>query len=151
MPKLKVVTIESDDALPADCPRPEPGAELLKLRDPEIVALMEEGAWYPPDSPHASTNWTAVGEDGSIWAGSSLRKGGIVAKVRGKGGRRLGQGRWAMDPVEKKVATSISLSPRTRESLYQLADVRTKAEGKRITISDVIEELVDREAIAPKR
>lgn len=131
MAKIRVVTVEST-GLTFDVPSPL--AVQVPFSKFEIEALVSAGIWGSPDDPSA---WSVAAADGSIWAGSGpVTVGGSVAKVRGKAGRRLGQGRWPKAEGEGKIGTSVSLNQAARNQLEHLS----RTTGK--SMAEVVEVLI---------
>ena len=89
---------------------------------------------------HGPLEWLAVGSDGSVWA--VFADGLGVAQVRGRKGRRLVGARPAKGP--KTITTSVNLYPEQREKLTRLAADEERATGRRVTLSQVVQRLVDR-------
>ena len=58
-------------------------------------------------------------------------------KVKNRGGKRVGCGRKSIRPSEKRVQTTISVAPETREK------IRFLAKKKNIRIGRIIDQVVD--------
>lgn len=119
---------------PGEAPAVEYRADLPKShltpREKNTLALL--GIY------NGRADWLKEAPDGSVWAGGDTGK---IAKVRGKEGRRLG-GRTPLPQELKRRTTSIQLAGPDREKLERLASRATEAQGKRVTISDVVQGLV---------
>lgn len=124
---------------PGEAPPVELVADVAEseLTPREKNTLMKDGVWLGHTSA-GRADWLKAAADGSIWAGGAPGK---VAKVRGKDGRHLG-GRRALPADTKKKTTSIQLAGKDRMKLERMAERATKAEGKRVTISGIVERLV---------
>lgn len=129
------ITVYADGQAPAIELGEHVGVDYLMGR--EVRELVRLGVWETGVAG-AVHNWLRRAADGSVWAGG---KAGMVAKMRGKGGRHLA-GRSALPDDIKKKTTSIQLAAGEREKLERLAAKATAAEGKRVTISGVVERLV---------
>jgi hypothetical protein len=108
------------------------------LSEEERQALRDAGVW---SDDLASFAWAIVSPNGSVWAGAKLEPGALVAKVRGKNGRRLGQGRNPKAVEDKRATLSIVLSPASKAKAKQIAATRSSA-GRAVSVSQVIDELI---------
>lgn len=100
----------------------------------EASALEEAQVW-----PQGEGGWVFVGADGALWAGGDA---GLIAKVRGKGGRRLSCSRPKLPADQKARTYSIQLRRPEREKLEALAQAETEKTGRRVSVSAVVERLV---------
>lgn len=116
----------------------------IALTPREVKDLERTGVWPPEGDPQRAQAWVRPGPDGEVWAGCFEGSEAPVAKVRGKGGRRLGGARLDRKvPAPRKQKTnSIQMSPATRRRLDALAAHRTEAEGRKVTVSIIINELL---------
>ncbi|MNS45616.1 hypothetical protein D3C72_780900 [compost metagenome] len=129
MPKIKVTVL--DEAPP---PFGAPAGRAVEIKPAEARSLVDAGLWK---SPNDREGWTVAGPDGSVYAGrGELVVGSSYAKIRGKDGRRLGQGRWAKEEDEKRVPSSFSLLPAKRRALAHHAKVAG------MTASQYVESLI---------
>lgn len=112
---------------------PHEGVSFDDLTDRERRELVTLGVWV-----EGGRNWALQASDGSVWA-TADQKGGPIAKVRGKGGRRLGSGRCPLPDDERRRTTSVQLSGVARKNLERMASEQAKATGQRVTISMVLE------------
>lgn len=146
MPRITVLARNKSGAMPWRF-RPateEEAAEwgTIELSRLEAQDLIKAGVWAPLDSPDAENNWVMYGEGGSVWAGNAEGPDAPVAKVRGKGGRRVGGRTKFMDESEKVRTMSVNMADATRQRLEEVAARRSEAEGRRVSVSSIVNELV---------
>lgn len=147
MPKITVFKRNADGRLPWNFRPLSPEEEAAWVR-PELLPreardLVKEGVWAPEGTPEAAHNWLRPGEGGEIWAGNQEGPRALVAKVRGKAGRITGGNRIARVPEEAKVrTTSIQMAPALREELEAITATLQERRGKRVTISNIVQELI---------
>ena len=115
----------------------------IELSRRELEDLLATGVWAPLDSPESAHNWVRYAEGGEVWAGNQLGPGAPIAKLRGKGGRRLRLPVIRTEEADRWKTTSIQMPDRTRQRLEAIATKRAEATGKRVTISTLINELLE--------
>lgn len=114
----------------------------IELTRREVEDLVAAGVWAPEFTKEWQHNWVRYGEGGEVWAGCQDGPGAPVGKVRGKKGRRIGgRSTWKTDD-EKYKTVSVNMLPATRQRLEAIAAQRSEAEGRRVTVSNIINELV---------
>lgn len=136
--KIKVLTVDD-----AELPFTPAAGRAVELKPAEAKTLVEAGIWQSPSDPDG---WTAASADGEVYAGrGECGPGATYAKVRGKGGRRLGQGRWAKEAEEKRQRVSFAILPAVRRRLVELSA------GYGLTHGQALEDIVMNVALSPEK
>lgn len=147
MPKITIFKRNADGRMPwnfnALSEEDEQAWVRPVLTSREVRDLIKEGVWAPEDTPEAAHNWLRPAQEGEVWAGNIEKPFGLIAKVRGKLGRIPGGNRPRIDPEAKVRTVSVQMPPAMRQHLEAVAAAMAEKAGHRVTLSSVIQGLVD--------
>lgn len=121
----------------------EDAAQLVapQLSPRDVDDLVREGIWVAQGHDGSENNWLRPGPEGEWWAGCHEGPGALVARVRGKRGRRTSM-RPSIHKKDKLITCSIILPPEDVEWLDARAAQLGERKGVKMNKSNIVQQLV---------